>query len=148
MKKIIVIAIVVAIGWYGNYLYKQYGPVFVKNSSTDLVHKNEVKCITKNGSIIYGSVPHGTVCERVEPIKGSLMVVPGQKPSRKEDDQNSSFYNSSKENRRVPSFKCDGRIHCSQMKSCDEATFFLRNCPGVKMDGDDDGIPCENQWCG
>lgn len=91
MKKIIVIAIFVAIGWYGNYLYKQYGPVFVKNSSTDLVHKNEVKCITKNGSIIYGSVPHGTVCERVEPIKGSLTVVPGQKPSRKEDDQNSSF---------------------------------------------------------
>ena len=45
------------------------------------------------------------------------------------------------------SFKCDGRIHCSQMTSCAEATFFLRNCPGVKMDGDGDGIPCEQQWC-
>jgi hypothetical protein len=44
-------------------------------------------------------------------------------------------------------FKCDGRTHCSQMTSCDEATFFLRNCPGVKMDGDHDGIPCEQQWC-
>jgi hypothetical protein len=45
------------------------------------------------------------------------------------------------------SFKCDGRTHCSQMTSCEEAIFFLRNCPDVKMDGDNDGIPCETQWC-
>lgn len=44
-------------------------------------------------------------------------------------------------------FKCDGRTYCSQMTSCEEATFFLRNCPGTKMDGDHDGIPCEDQWC-
>jgi len=44
-------------------------------------------------------------------------------------------------------FKCDGRTHCSQMTSCEEAMFFLQNCPGVKMDGDYDGIPCERQWC-
>ncbi|MEY4585035.1 MAG: hypothetical protein RJB10_1532 [Pseudomonadota bacterium] len=45
------------------------------------------------------------------------------------------------------SFSCDGRKHCSQMKSCEEAKYFLANCPGVKMDGDRDGIPCEEQWC-
>lgn len=44
-------------------------------------------------------------------------------------------------------FKCDGRTHCSQMTSCEEAAFFLKNCPGVKMDGDNDGVPCEKQWC-
>ena len=44
-------------------------------------------------------------------------------------------------------FKCDGRVYCSQMTSCAEATFFLRNCPGVKMDGNHDGVPCEQQWC-
>jgi len=44
-------------------------------------------------------------------------------------------------------FSCDGRTHCSQMRSCEEATYFLRNCPGTKMDGDNDGIPCENQHC-
>ena len=44
-------------------------------------------------------------------------------------------------------FQCDGREHCSQMTSCDEAKFFLRNCPNTKMDGDGDGIPCEAQWC-
>ena len=44
-------------------------------------------------------------------------------------------------------FQCDGRTHCSQMTSCEEATYFLRNCPGTKMDGDNDGVPCERQWC-
>jgi len=44
-------------------------------------------------------------------------------------------------------FRCDGRTHCSQMTSCAEATFFLKNCPGTQMDGNHDGIPCERQWC-
>ncbi|MEO7938037.1 MAG: excalibur calcium-binding domain-containing protein [Burkholderiaceae bacterium] len=42
---------------------------------------------------------------------------------------------------------CDGRRYCSQMTSCTEAKFFLAHCPGVKMDGDRDGVPCEQQWC-
>lgn len=46
-----------------------------------------------------------------------------------------------------PRFQCDGRQHCSQMRSCDEAKFFLRNCPNTKMDGDRDGVPCEDQLC-
>ncbi|MBK7989381.1 MAG: cold shock domain-containing protein [Comamonadaceae bacterium] len=28
-----------------------------------------------------------------------------------------------------------------------EATLFLQNCPGMEMDGDHDGVPCEEQWC-
>lgn len=45
-----------------------------------------------------------------------------------------------------PSYRCDGRTHCSQMNSYEEALFFLRNCPGTQMDGDGDGIPCERQF--
>lgn len=48
---------------------------------------------------------------------------------------------------RSSSFHCDGRQYCSQMKSCEEAKYFLANCPGTKMDGDKNGIPCEKQWC-
>ena len=44
-------------------------------------------------------------------------------------------------------FQCDGRTHCSQMTSCAEATYFLKHCPGVQMDGNGDGAPCEQQWC-
>ncbi|KQX99397.1 cold-shock protein [Rhodanobacter sp. Root480] len=48
----------------------------------------------------------------------------------------------------APSFNCDGRTRCSQMTSCAEATYFLKQCPGTQMDGDGDGEPCESQWCG
>ena len=46
----------------------------------------------------------------------------------------------------APAFRCDGRQHCSQMRSYEEAVFFVRNCPNTKMDGDGDGIPCERQF--
>lgn len=45
------------------------------------------------------------------------------------------------------SFRCDGRTHCSQMTSCAEATWFINHCPGTQMDGNRDGVPCEQQWC-
>jgi hypothetical protein len=45
-------------------------------------------------------------------------------------------------------FSCDGRVYCSQMTSCAEAKYFLAHCPGTKMDGDHNGIPCERQFCG
>lgn len=44
-------------------------------------------------------------------------------------------------------FSCDGRQYCSEMNSCAEARYFLRNCPNTKMDGDNDGKPCEDR-CG
>jgi cold shock CspA family protein len=44
-------------------------------------------------------------------------------------------------------YRCDGRTYCSQMTSCAEAKYFLKNCPGTRMDGNNDGTPCERQWC-
>lgn len=45
-------------------------------------------------------------------------------------------------------YKCDGRIHCSEMSSKSEADWFVANCPGTKMDGDNDGDACEgdSRW--
>jgi cold shock CspA family protein len=40
-------------------------------------------------------------------------------------------------------FTCDGRQHCSQMTSRAEAVYFINHCPNTKMDGDNDGFPCE-----
>ncbi|OQX24554.1 MAG: hypothetical protein BWK80_20255, partial [Desulfobacteraceae bacterium IS3] len=45
-------------------------------------------------------------------------------------------------------YSCEGKVHCSQMTSCEEAMYYLRNCPGTKIDGDGDGIPCEDRLCG
>ena len=46
----------------------------------------------------------------------------------------------------LQNYQCDGRQHCSQMSSYEEAKFFIENCPNTKMDGDNDGIPCERQF--
>ena len=40
-------------------------------------------------------------------------------------------------------FTCDGRQYCTEMRSREEAVFFINNCPNTKMDGDGDGKPCE-----
>ena len=48
--------------------------------------------------------------------------------------------------RQTEQFQCQGKVWCSQMSSYEEAIFYLRNCPGTKMDGDGDGDPCEKQF--
>jgi cold shock CspA family protein len=44
-------------------------------------------------------------------------------------------------------YSCQGKTYCSQMSSCEEAQFYQAHCSGKKMDGDGDGVPCEDQWC-
>ncbi len=44
-------------------------------------------------------------------------------------------------------YSCAGKTMCTEMVSCNEAKFYLKNCPNVNIDGDADGIPCEEQWC-
>lgn len=46
-----------------------------------------------------------------------------------------------------PVFQCAGKTQCSEMASCEEAFYYIKNCPGTVMDGDNDGLPCEDQWC-
>ena len=40
-----------------------------------------------------------------------------------------------------------GKSSCSRMTSCTEAFFHQERCGVANMDGDRDGIPCEQQWC-
>lgn len=43
------------------------------------------------------------------------------------------------------SYSCQPRRTCSQISSCDEANWYLVNCPwGGKLDRDKDGRPCES----
>jgi len=47
-----------------------------------------------------------------------------------------------------PQFQCaPERSSCSRMSSCAEAFFHQERCGVSDMDGDRDGIPCEQQWC-
>ena len=87
-----------------------------------LIGKREVSAVISNdnpGGII--TVTQGTPAAFSNPQQSARAVSPAQ-------------------------YSCDGRQHCSQMGSYDEALFFLRNCPNTKMDGDGDGVPCERQF--
>ena len=61
------------------------------------------------------------------------------------DDE--EYYYEDEETSSEIDFSCDGRQYCTQMTSCAEAIYFIRHCPNTKMDGDNDGVPCERQWC-
>lgn len=47
-----------------------------------------------------------------------------------------------------PSFiTCDGRNTCLQMTSCEEAKFFVRNCPGMNPQGTRETASCIQERC-
>lgn len=51
--------------------------------------------------------------------------------------------------RLVPSAKdaarsCGAKMYCTQMSSCEEATFYFAQCGLSRLDGDSDGVPCES----
>lgn len=138
MKTIIITAMLAGAGWYGNLLYQQNELPFLDNllASSSMT----TKCTTPDDRVIYGDVPVGNTCAKLEAVSGALTVLEGKPFSADESD---AFIPTP----RYSNFQCDGRVYCSQMKSCEEATLFLKNCPGVKMDGNNDGVPCERQWC-
>jgi hypothetical protein len=42
-------------------------------------------------------------------------------------------------------YSCSPRRTCGEIGSCDEAHWYLGNCPwGGRLDRDNDGIPCES----
>lgn len=96
MKRLIILALLAGLGWYG------YG---------------KLKAM---------SAPLTDARSELSPAGGVKNLAQGTEPSQ---------------------FACDGRTHCSQMTSCAEATYFLQHCPNTQMDGNNDGEPCERQWC-
>lgn len=44
-------------------------------------------------------------------------------------------------------WRCGEKTYCTQMVSCEEATFHFRQCGLARLDRDRDGVPCET-LCG
>jgi len=132
MNKFIALILVVSTAALGLFFFPSLSSTFTMFSG---VSAPEEKCTTKSGAIYYGEVPKGIVCDKKELVDTALTVLKSLPKSVIEPSSN------------YGNMKCDGRTHCSQMKSCSEAKFFLENCPNTLMDGNNDGIPCQKQWC-
>jgi len=39
---------------------------------------------------------------------------------------------------------CAGKRYCREMADCAEAEHYFQNCGLSRLDGDSDGVPCEN----
>lgn len=39
---------------------------------------------------------------------------------------------------------CGAKYYCKEMDSCREAMHYMRVCGLIRLDGDGDGVPCEN----
>jgi hypothetical protein len=125
------------------------------------------KCPSKNGSVVYSDSPCGAgerkdgdqwvnlEAKKIEKTRQAesrnSMIEKGKTPTQTASEPKTGTnpgapvvsHSTASSSR----YRCDGRLHCSQMTSCEEAKFFLMNCPNTEMDGDNDGIPCEQQWC-
>ncbi|MBC7468327.1 MAG: DNA-binding protein [Ramlibacter sp.] len=97
MKRIILILILAAIGWYGWGKYQDHGRA-----------QREAALASK-------------------PAKQALPLGKG--------DAGVSF------------FTCDGRSQCKQMTSCEEASYFVKNCPGFEAGISGEDASCVQQWC-
>ncbi len=43
----------------------------------------------------------------------------------------------------IPKVECGSKRYCREMEVCEEAIAFLRQCKLKRIDGDNDGVPCE-----
>lgn len=146
MKKILILVLIIAAGLYGNHLYSNKKMIPFSNSLTqfesttqripngyspDILHSmyKYLKLTIWKIRIFFSNFIHRNM------PKSKGMNTESQVKSNSETDTPNTR------------FKCDGRTRCSEMTSCEEATFFINNCPGVQMDGNNDGVPCEKQWC-
>ncbi|NJA04368.1 MULTISPECIES: excalibur calcium-binding domain-containing protein [Methylomonas] len=117
------------------------------------------KCTDAKGHVVYSDTACDHKADRKIPDLKPLAEVKAEQPlSSKLTDKVKGLFESapkpepnnataSSTERNAQNFVCDGRVYCSQMRSCEEATYFINHCPDTKMDGDNDGIPCESQWC-
>jgi hypothetical protein len=113
------------------YATCSYGGVYKCKDNNGHVIFSDTACTTKERELIDVEA----VMEKQDQLRRALNTSNAQGGTVKPIKSNEVRYH------------CDGRTYCSQMTSCEEATFFINNCPNTKMDGNNDGVPCESQWC-
>lgn len=110
------------------------------------------KCKDANGQIRYSdNVCAATGSDNAATLKKTPSTRPSEKAATAKPPPPSPPppAESASSSPRVPpsNYTCQGKTRCTEMTSCEEAVYYLKHCPGVKIDGDNDGTPCEDQWC-
>jgi cold shock CspA family protein len=99
----------------------------------------------RSTSIPLGAIVAGAI---VVLVIGSVAYVRVSHPNSTVEASVDKLVSNREALRANPEFRCDPqKSSCSKMTSCAEAYFHKERCGVDNMDGDADGIPCEQQWC-
>ncbi|MDN5565343.1 MAG: excalibur calcium-binding domain-containing protein [Psychrobacter sp.] len=129
MRNFFIVLILIVLALVGFRVYQSYSSSAVSTTNERVASRSNV-ALTSDNSIYSDGF---TDSDNIAP---TYVDLGSDKPPT-----------STSQNMVIESFSCDGRQHCTQMTSCAEATYFINHCPDTKMDGNNDGIPCEQQWC-
>ena len=127
VKNILVLVFLAALAWYGYGKYKAMSYSTVRSELSSTSEPSHVQLATTTPAPVLAPAPL-TASDSGSAPAPVLATASASAPTPSQ-------------------FACDGRTHCSAMTSCAEATYFIQHCPNTKMDGNNDGVPCERQWC-
>ena len=88
---------------------------------------------SENGYIYPSDWRHG-----VRPQREQVATLPATEPQQRQRTGRLV------QDRNARGFTCGSKRFCGQMNNCEEAMFYLRKCGVRRLDGDNDGIPCES----
>ena len=87
-------------------------------------------CPSDSGSYVCGDTGHCNYCPDNQYCENGRPKTYSPITEKNDEESNTDF-------------SCGSKRYCGEMRSCEEAQFYLTQCGLGRLDGDSDGIPCE-----
>ena len=114
------------------WAYKEYMTNTAYQEMQDEATRENLGLWSENGYIYPSDWRRG-----VRPQREQVATLPTAEPHQQRSGRLA-------QERNARGFSCGSKRFCREMNSCAEAMFYLRQCGVRRLDGDNDGIPCES----
>lgn len=114
------------------WAYKEYMTNTAYQEMQDEATRENLGLWSENGYIYPSDWRRG-----VRPQREQVATLPTAEPHQQRSGRLA-------QDRNARGFTCGSKRFCREMNSCAEAMFYLRQCGVRRLDGDNDGIPCES----
>ena len=114
------------------WAYKEYMTNTAYQEMQDEATRENLGLWSENGYIYPSDWRRG-----VRPQREQVATLPTAEPHQQRSGRLA-------QDRNARGFTCGSKRFCREMNSCAEAMFYLRQCGVRRLDGDNDGVPCES----
>lgn len=114
------------------WAYKEYMTNTAYQEMQDEATRENLGLWSENGYIYPSDWRRG-----VRPQREQVATLPTAEPHQQRSGRLA-------QERNARGFSCGSKRFCREMNSCAEAMFYLRQCGVRRLDGDNDGVPCES----